>query len=378
MIKRLYRNVLIVGIILGALMLAGQFATYPGGWEVTAYASQARVDSANWVDTDPAEWEYDFDARYSGAANLYFHIGGDPYHVNEYYQPSPVDQPIETITKETETRKYQYDYHIYAMDITLQAKAQFLVEDDPFSNSITSETSYSKDRPGDGGSHLYQVRFVFEIAQWEKFAGERDSWAGIMSVNLYKNPEVGYQEVQHSQLKNLRYVDETNYGQTQVEHDARPPQAGKLNTWTETGSFVYYGNAAEVAPSARIPQKVIFQLGAEFRSGALLGKDGLGLVEDIFPLDPFVIFHISFGVLTIHEYYLESERQVITQTSPASPGVPDTSLTGPFWEKLGRFLEDLWPFGGLQGLIVFVVLAAMVILLAPYITSAFLGRKLSR
>lgn len=373
---------IIAGVI--AFLLAVSFASYgleqageyTGGWVVRAYAEQARMDDYPWKETKAADWEYDWDEKFSGAPNLYFHIGGDPYHVNEYYQPSPKDEPIEIITKETEEYQYVYDYHLYAMDITLQAKAQFLVEDDFGANSIESETTYAKDRPGDGGSHRYYVHFAFEIDEWDRFVNETNSWAGIMSVNLYENPTVGYQDPKASEVADkfgdLESKDESEYGHTQVEHDARPPQAGKLNMWTDEGSYGGYAAAELVAPDQDIPQKVTFELGAEFRSGALLGKDGAGNIEDIFPLDPYVIYHVSFGVLTVHEYTLESDIQAITQTTPASPGVPDTDLKGPIWERIWQGLKDFgnWlkpDFGRIFAMLVTLLLVFLALVVVIYL-----------
>lgn len=388
--EKRYRNALILLIILGVILLAGPFDIYSGGWEVRTHAVKAKADTGVWINTAPAQWEHDFDAKYHGAPDLVIDSGLDPVHVNQYFYPSAKSEPAYVpITKTVGVQEFVYDVHLYTMDITLRVDGDYLMTETAGSNSFETEASYSHDKSGDFGSHTYTVQFLFEIAEWAKFADEADSWAGIMSIFTYKQPTVGiqpyrtdlfpeYQNYQQTLRTDLNYDFKGDY--TEVVHNPFPAtQGSKLNMWTTGTQAITHQEPDSVSPDQRIPQQVYFDLSAEFRCGALIGEDNWGNEESIYILDPFVIFHVAFEVLAVHEFYLESEPTTITQETPVPAGVPPTKdAEGPWYENLAEALDDLWPFGGLQGLVVFILVAVVVIMLAPYITSALLGRKMLR
>lgn len=378
--KLTQRNLIIGLIVIIMLILIQPFAIpYIGGWEVRTAAVRAKMDTVSYVATDPAQWQHDFDAPYHGAPDLVIDAGQDPVHVNEYFSRAPEDEPIKTISKTTTTREYLYDVHLYTLDITLRTDGDAKITDDFGANSIESECSYANDREGDGGAHRFTVQFVFEINQWERFKDELNSWAGVMTVYTYKMPDVGTQPYNTKNLvSGLSYDFRGDY--TEVIHNPFPgTQGSKLNMWTAAGQVAPHLNPDGVAPDAKIPVKIYFDLAVEFRAGALVGKDGVGNKENIYILDPFVIFHLAFEVMTIHEFYLESEPIQITQKTPVPSGSPGTEETGgPFWDRISDWLNAFWPFGGLQGLVIFVVIAVIIIAVAPTAISALFGRKILR
>jgi len=261
------------------------------------------------------------------------------------------------------------------MDITLQVAGDHQTTEDFGYNSIESESSYSYDRAGDYGSHDYYVRFIFEIDQWGRFKDEVNSWAGVMSIFLWKDTTVGVQA--YDLPPDMEELDETTE-QTEIIHNVRG-KGDKLNMWTEEleplPNSVEPTQGAGVAPDADIPQKVEFELWAQFRCGALLGRDWANQIEQIFVLNPYAVFHVGFEVMTIHEFYLEAEPTPITQETPTPVGVAPTPP--PKWSPLDwvkDFVNALWPFGEIESVIIAVVILLVVGIVIIKVVPALLKR----
>ncbi len=374
------RKVLFIGLAIVVVMLFQPFSlfNYGGGWEVSVKATQARVDSGQWVNTDPAQWQYDFDAKYSGAPDLIIDSGLDPVHVNQYFYPSPSNEPaFEPITKKLGDSEFVYDVHIYTMDITLRTDGDYLMTDTAGSNNFESEASYSHEALGDGGSHLYNVRFSFDIQGWDKFTDEDSSWSGIMSIFTYKAPTVG---VQKYSVQNLvsGYDYDFAGGYTEVQHNPFPgTQGSKLNMFTDKFQSVEHTSFSTLSPDTGIPSKVFFDLGVDFRAGALVGEDFWGNEETMYILDPYVIFHIGFELLTVHQYYLETSQITITQAPAVDSGSPGTRESeGPWYEQLGGWFDDMFGFlGGLKGFLIIALVVVVLIAVAPTILGALGANK---
>lgn len=368
------RKLILIGIVVGIILLARPFDWNPfgGGWEIEVSAKLAKVENSSWINTSPSQWQHDFDSRYSGAPDLVIDAGMDPVHVDKYFNPSPKDVPaFAPIEKEKENSIFLYDVHLYRMDITLRTDGDYRKEEDPGSNSIESESSYSHDRAGDGGSHTFTVRFQLNIESWEKFANEADSWAGVMSIFTYTAPTVGVQPYDTRDLRSgLDYDFKGDY--TSVSHNPFPASQGsQLNMWLEDFSQNPKRTVPTIAPDSRIPSSVYFDLGCDFRAGALIGEDGWGNEEDIYILDPFVIFHVAFELLTVHEFYLESEPvATITQETPVPSGVPGIA-EGVWYQQITDWVNTNFAlFGGLEGLVVIILVAVVVIALGPTLMGA--------
>ena len=373
---------IIAGVI--AFILAASFVSlgleqiYVGGWEVKAYAVRAKGVgkdkdgqpwASGWEQTKPSFWKHDFDAPLHGAPDLIVSAGLAPVHVNKDFAPSDKTEPAyDPIVKKTATRTYIYDVHLYKMDITLQVAGDHKTTDDWGYNSIESECSYSHDREGDYGSHDFYVRFQFEIDQWGKFVNETDSWAGIMSIFLWDTTAVGVQE--YELPKEMKELDTRE--QTEIIHNVLG-KGDALNMWTEEleplPNSVEPTQGAGVAPDADIPQKVIFELWAQFRCGALLGRDWANQIEQIFVLNPFAVYHVAFEVMTIHEFYLEAEPTTIPQEEPQPVGVAPTPP--PKWgffdwlKDLGNWLKP--DFGQAFAMIVTLLIVFLALVIVIYL-----------
>lgn len=341
---------------------------YTGGWEVRSYGVQAKAIGkdkdgrhwdSGWISTSTGFWKHDFDAPNHGAPDLIIESGLDPVHVNQYFEPTEDNIPaFDPIVKKTTEREYLYDVHLYKQDITLRVAGDHKTDEDWYHNSIESESSYSNDAGGDYGSHDYYVRFEFAIDQWAKFAGEANSWAGIMSIYLWEETTTGLQEwsVTVPGGRSLQDLDKDLFGEnTEVMHNVLGV-GDKLNMYyTDTENAASHQAPNMVSPDEDIPQKVIFELWAQFRAGAVLGRDTVGNIEQIFVLNPYAIYHVAFEVMTVHEFYLESDPvATITQEVPTQIGVAPTapkklSLDLP---SMSDFLPDfLKPFSGILTLV---------------------------
>lgn len=346
------------------------FDPYAGGWEVTNEAMHGTLDNQITKTAGifyTKQWKTEFDANTWGAADLVLNMATGPFHVDENFNPSDDSEPIDTITKtaiETDPTtgeeievEYRYDIHYFKQDITFQTQADYEVNDHGYGCvSIDSETSFERsckriigeDYPGqnDGGSHDYEVVFQFTIDRWEKFEGAAEDWAGVMKIYQHTQPTVGVQEYRTKSLpvcyeENADCDVSTAY--TQLKHNAMPADVGELNVWTDEGSFTSTEVTDQYAPDPKIPQIVYFNLAAEMRAGALLGKNFWGDVVNIYPLDVFVIFHVIYEVLTVNKFYLASEPATLTQTGPADSGDPGTEDAESGWENFKEFVNNTIP-----------------------------------
>jgi hypothetical protein len=346
------------------------YTAYTGGWEVRSYAARAKAVGkdknglpwdSGWNPTSTGFWKHDFDAQYHGAPDLIVKSGLDPVHVNKYWEPVADSIPaFDPIVKKTTTREYIYDVHLYKQDITLQVAGDHKTDDDFAANSIESESSYSHDRAGDYGSHDYYVQFEFVIDEWSRFAEEANSWAGVMSIFLWTATTTGFQEwtITAPGARTLQDLEKDLYGEhTEVIHNVLG-QGDKLNMfYTDTGSVASHQSPDAVSPDSDIPQSVIFELWAQFRCGAVLGRDTVGNIEQIFVLNPYAVYHVAFEVMTVHEFYLESEPvATITQAPPQTIGVAPTAPKKFGLPSFADFFPDfLKPYSGMIMLAIILV-----------------------
>lgn len=364
---------------------------YAGGWEVTTKATYGELDNkiTKQAGIKTKQWKTDFDESNWGAPDLVLNVGTGPFHVDEKFNPSEMDEPAEVIKKTTADAKYIYNVHFFKQDITFQTQADYEVNDHGFGCvTINSETSFKRscekligtDYPGqnDGGSHDYTVNFEFAVDPWDKFEGEIDSWAGVMKIFQHATPSVGIQPYNVATLPVCQDNDECDVSSayTQVKHNPMPASVGELNVWTDTGSFTATKNAEQYSPDKKIPQKVNFELSAELRAGAILGKNFWGDVVDIYPLDVYVIFHVIYEVLTVHKFYLVSEPATLTQMTPAPSGEPGTEDAESGWENLkediDKAIPDLPDFSKWDKLAIVLILGIVGLVVFTFLVLAIL------
>lgn len=415
------RPLMIGGILLFLIIFGPRlFAFYPGGWETHLEPVQATENTLQKTKslTGLVDWTkgVDFDATFSGAPDVYLWMAGwshtdgrlDP--LTDAYRTTDWDEPAKSFsityeeeitredgTKQKATTTQTYDLHLFWTSVVIGTKASVKVvgQDHVGNNQFDHETSAGEvtsigsiTRNGDLGRPIdVSVQFKAALDIWDiRSQVDHFQKAGIMKIESVGHFYEGGQDLNTAKEEAAANPD-YDYGGLVAKGTIKAkgsPQSGYVRMfWAQKNQawqprkVTSEGDAAQL-PTA-LPEELSFNLNAELRAGYLLGKEPHTIlhdpIKDLIPVNVYCRFGLLMEVLTVSEFTLYSDPYALPVTTPKDYSLPEPEPPG-LWENLQKFFDELWPFGGLQGLIIFIVLAVVVITLGPTVIGGLLGRKM--
>jgi len=370
------------------------------GWEIYDQIGALRFNDAILTKasdfTSPKElmgvyWKVDVDDPYYGVPTIMVEVG-DIHHVDFSGKDIPNEDYAKTITVTRGNATYYLDYHIYLYTVTIRTiadKVQY-VGGSGVVPKFKHETSFPYEGwngpfGGVGSTYVGQkfaggVYTKFVISPW-KGVSYRDApknytlyncWAGVMNTYVLEK-DMGQTANQWGELPDPD-------PQAQMFVKGGLDQGNQVPMLEDDGTFGTPSPTVNwdpsLTPDVRIESTVVHYLPVEMSAGAKLHLDWLGIMDNMYPCDVYVMYTLRVDVLQVHGFTLVTPYKPPTPTPP----VDFFSWAKGFWESVGDWLSNPWTLFSL-GLIGSFILLVLLLLFAPglltVIATGIFGRRKS-